>query len=119
MIEFADARDEIASLPKCLWQADGVGDVFAKLRGVFEDLGGVRSQSGQERGSRRVAQGILTVGAIEPDAAGRQAVDVGRLHPRISIAAEPGIQIVRDNVQDIEPDGVGGEAERLERGGHQ
>jgi anti-sigma factor RsiW len=43
---------------------------------------------------RRIAEGILAIGAVEADAARRQAIDVWSAHHWVAIAADAIVEIV-------------------------
>jgi len=59
-------------------------------------------RAGRARGHRpAVAQGILTIRAIETHAARRQPVDVGGFDDAVAVATEHGVQIVDHDEQDV------------------
>ena len=101
VIQLADAGHVVAGLLKQLRQADGVGDVLAELRRVFEHACLIGSQPGEKARPARVAERELAIRPVEPDAASGQFVDARRFHRFIAITSELVVQIVRDNVEHV------------------
>ena len=91
---------------------------FAEVTGVGEHAGLLRVQSGHERGTAWVANGVLAVGAVETHAAPGQAVDVRRLDERVAVAAKVVVKVVHGDKKDIRlglsPEARIGQAENSE-----
>lgn len=68
MKQLAGAHHGIARPHECLRQRLRVRDGLAEVPGVFEDADGVWPQPGQERRTRRAADRILAIRAVEPHA---------------------------------------------------
>jgi hypothetical protein len=108
VIQLSHTRREPPVGAKQLRQRDCIGQFLAKVRGVRclqrsrvgEDAGRIRPSAGEQRRSAWAAQRILTVGAVEPDATGRQFVDVRRSNRR-SVRAEVVVQIVGNQKEHV------------------
>ena len=114
VVELADARGEIAAEPERLRQADVLRDGLPEDLRIGEDAGAVRIQPGEHGIAARPAERECAIGALEPHAARGKLVDVRRLRARVTVAAEPVVQIVGDEEQNIPPGhGVGGQDDCL------
>lgn len=99
----AQADGGVAMLTEQLRQRDHVRHLFPKWSCVLENAGRVRPAAGQKRRSARIAHRVLTVGSIEADAPGGQAVDVRRLDGRRRVATQAAAKIIDDDEQDVGP----------------
>ena len=133
VIDFSDAAGPPAVAAEELRHRDRVGQHLAEIRrrgvdaqrvagvagGVGQDVRRVGPHRRHERRAAGTAHGILAVGALEPDAALREPVDVRGFHGRIAVAAEIGVQIVGDDEEDVEfcrlRRGAGGDGMQHER----
>ncbi len=68
---------------------------------VVHHAGLGRIVAGEQRGARRVAERVLRGGMVEPHAALRERVDVGRLDPLDAVATKLRSQIVGDDEEDV------------------
>ena len=104
MIQLADAGHKVATLLKRLRQRHHIGNVLTKLRRVLVDPRVVRTQTGQERRSTRVAQRELAVRPIKPHPLLRQPVDVRRLVDLRPVGADRVRRmVVGENKEDVGP----------------
>ena len=108
MEELADPRREVPVPAEPLGQGVDLRQVLPEAGRVLQDPGGVRPAAGQERRPARVAERELAIGPLEPDPPARQPVDVRRADERMPVAPERGVQVVRDDQEDVEPGGLGG-----------
>ena len=103
MEELAHPLRVIAVVLEVLRQRDSVGDPLAKMRPIAPDTGRVRSQSRQQAGTRRPANGLLTVGPQKDGSALRQPIDVWTLDVIPAVTAQLGPQVVDGNEKDVGP----------------
>ena len=101
MKDFADAGGIVAVLLEQLWQSHHVGQHVAKMSCVLVDAGRCRPATGHKRRPARIAERILTIGVLESHASAGKPIQMGRLYERITIAAEPYGQVIRDDEQHI------------------
>ena len=94
VVDLPDTRDEVPVPSEHLRQRDDVGDDLAKVGLQVVDARGIGPQAGQQRHPARAAQRKLRVGAVEPDAACGQAIQVGSLDQRMPERAEVVVEIV-------------------------
>src|SRR5207249_7905954 len=76
---------------------------FPEVCLVLVDARRVRTHSGQKRGTRRIAERVLAVAAIEAHAPVGEPVDVGRPHDGMTVAAERRVLIVGRDGKNIQP----------------
>ena len=69
MINFADARRKISIRLKQFRQRHDIGQNFSEIQRVAEDLSGVGSATGHERGAARIAERVLAISAFKQHAA--------------------------------------------------
>lgn len=96
-------------LPEELRQGDDVGHFLTEERSVAGDAVLLRARAGEHRSAARIANGILHVGAIEADAARGEAVEVGRLGLRVTVAAHRRPEVIGHDEEDVVARRGGGE----------
>ena len=106
MINFPDARGEVAVVDEVLRERSDVRLLVAEMPGIGEHARLLRIQPRHERRPARVANRILTVRLIKPQPALGQPVDIRRVDQRMPIAAEIGIEVIHGNEQDVRRGGV-------------
>ena len=97
MKNFAHARAEIPALTEKLRQHHRLGQRLARRRGQHIHAAGLGPTPAKKRHPTRIAQRILAIRAIKPHTARRKPIDAGRLHARVAVTAERGIQIIDNN----------------------
>lgn len=101
VVNLADARDRVAVLPEELRERHDVRMDRPEVRLQVVDANGIGAEAGQHRCTARVAQRELHVGAIEPDSARGEPVEVRRLDQRMALGAEIEVEIVGHDEQDV------------------
>ena len=112
----ADVARVVAVLLEELRQRDDLGHRVA-VEGVdVFNFQRARAKSGQGRGARRPADGVLHVGAVEAHAGGGQPVDVRALDVLYPVGAQFRAEIVHGDKQHVRAIGRarGGEGEQGE-----
>ena len=90
MSDLADLSRHIALFAKVIGKPNGIFDLSAW------------SAATQKRRPRRIANGTLTVRAIETNAAFDEPVEIRRFNERMPIAAKIAVQVVGDDEDDVE-----------------
>ena len=75
--------------------------MLAEIGRVLLDLSGVGAPAGQQRSPTRVAEGVPAIGAIKAHPSRSEAVDIGRLDERMSVATERIVQVVGHDQEHI------------------
>ena len=101
VIDLADPGHDVAVALEHLRQRHRVGQNRPEVGLQFVDPGCVRTQACEQRHTTRAAQRKLVVRPIEPHAAPRQTIEMGRLHDRVTVRPEVGVQIVRHDQQNV------------------
>src|SRR5690606_35000927 len=78
-----------------------VWQLLAEMCLVFVNAGLVGEHSGHNRCAAWIAQRPLAIGAVESDAASRQAIQVRRLHQLVPVGSELIAKVVRENEQHV------------------
>ena len=91
----ADADGGVAVVLEVLRQRDGVRGRVAELGREIPDAQGVGPQAGEQRGARRIADGLLAVGVGEDAGTRGEAVEVRRFGKRFDA------EIVGGDEQDV------------------
>ena len=102
VIDFSDARHEVTVLAKHLGQRLDRGDRIAEVRAVAPYLRLVRIEAGQQRGPARVADWVVAVGAVEPDAKPLQPVEIRSLDDGMAVGSQVVVHVVGSDEEDIE-----------------
>ena len=69
--------------------------------GEVHGLGARRVAPQQQRNAGGIAEGELAIRALKSHAPASQAVERGRPDQRLAIAADAGVEVIRDDEQDI------------------
>ena len=101
VIDLAGPADIVAVGSKVFVQRGKLGDVLPPVDAVAIDTRRARPLAGHEGGARRIADGRGAVGVGEGDAAGREAVEVGRFDLLLTQIVNPVVQIVDRDEEDV------------------
>jgi len=102
VVDLADLHGAISVAAKELGKKNVLrAQMRAGRRGQIDDPRRFGPQAAQERNSRRIADRVLAVGAVEPHALLRQAVDRRRLDDRMAVAAEVVVEIIGDDEENV------------------
>ena len=101
MEHLAHPGDVVAVVHEHLRQRHHVGQSLPKMVLQVEHPRGVGAKSGEQRRAAWAAQRELAVGMVEPHAVRGKAVDIGRLHQRMPVAAQVVVHVVHGDEQHV------------------
>src|SRR5213080_3273402 len=101
MKNLAGAQRRVTILLKVLWQSYVVRMLRAKVGVVVHHAGLRWIATVEHRAAGRIAQRELCISSIEPSTPRCQAINIGRLDDRITIAAQLWPQIIGDDKQNV------------------
>ena len=101
VVDLAKGLGEIAVELKMLGERDDVGRGLAEVLVEVPDADRVGAAAAEKGLARRIADGLLTIGARERRAAGGEPVEVRRDRRRITIAAEVHAEVVDGDKENV------------------
>src|SRR5690606_33157780 len=99
--DLADPRRMVAVIFEILRQRDRVGDGATKVIPEAIDAERGRACAGQKVVSRRRADGLVRVGAVEAHAARGEAVEARRVDPLVAVGSEGWLQVVDQDKKNV------------------
>src|SRR4029079_2792340 len=99
--QLTDPRRKVTRVAKCLRHALLRRYRLSEDLRIRQNAGGVRIKTSQKRVSARSTQWKSAVSPIEPNPAGRQAINVRRFRPRVTVATQEVVKIIRNKEQDV------------------
>ncbi len=102
VIDFANHHREITVLAEIFRQHDPVAQILAGRSYKRIDSGPAASQAAEKRYARRIANRVLAIGPVEPQAALRQLIDRRSFHIVVSVATHMVVQIIDNDKQYVQ-----------------
>ena len=101
MEDFSIVVGLVAMVPKVAGEGEHVWVEITERDVVVNDPVCVRAGAGEEGGARRMADGLLTVGALEKATLAGQLVDVGGEGQFGPVASKLGAEVVNRDEEDV------------------
>ena len=101
MIDFSYTRGKISVLHEVLREGGQFGMFLTEVARIGKYSGLFRVKTGHEGRPTGIAYRILAIGFIKAYTPFCQSIHIGRMHQRVAIAAEVGIEVVHSNQKNV------------------